>query len=422
MDYYIKALRANSITRYSWVLSMFATLEEYDPKEDYDIGILDGNFAYMFEGEMVDTGIKQTLTQPMFKLNAPLTLPAGSLINQPDAVVTTYGTALANQILLGYPFGETIPYINRQFTIREAESIYVKIMVADKDAAPGKVTISQMKICKRGCELIGQLTRVLVHSATPMNIVAPPGIIAFKKKILTEYKEKGMDINDPLVMVDFEKKLLAFDEEFLKNDPSAGVYVSGKVKNISRLKVLLSFGIGKSWSSTTDAKAITRSLTEGTIQTPEDMVGVNNGVRTSSYSRGTEIILGGVTATLVTRIASHLRVDLKDCKTTAFLPVLVRKGEQSKFIGRTIIKGDKTIVLDDTNIDSISGKYIKLRSATTCKNKVVCAICAGAEMAARPDSLGLFAYGVSSKIVKGSLAAFHAVVIKTTEMDMNDIM
>ena len=420
-EYYVRALRDNAILDYGWVLSMFAVLEDYAPVKNWDIGIVDGVFAFQLDGEMHSLGIKHVKNTPMLKPNEVLKIPADGLINQPQAIDTTFGIAMANQILLCYPFGNSIPYINRTFSIKDVEKIYVPMMVADKDYKPGSITVSQMKLCKRGCELLGQLTRVLVHSATPKNIVAPTGIDAYKKKVLAQYKKEGKDINDALVMVDFEDKLIKFDENFLKDDPSSGVYVDGKVKYKSRLKVFMSYGIEKGWSSTSDQPSITRSLSEGAISTPEELVILNNTVRTASYSRGTEIILGGVTATLVTRIAAHLSVVMKDCKTKNHLAIRVRPGEQSKYLGRTIIKAGKSVVLTQDNVNSISGETIKLRSVTTCANPVICMICAGKAMSERGDSLGLFAFGVSSKIVKSSLASFHGETISSVEMDLADI-
>lgn len=421
MEYYIEALRENAVVRYNWVLSMFAIMKEYTATEEYDIEVVDGYYHYLKDGELINLDLKYVQNTPMLDYKDKLELPAGGLINQPKALTTTLGRAFANQVMLGYPFGDTIEYINTKFSIRDVEGYYVGLMVKDGDLKPGKVSVSQSLLCKRGCELMGQLTRVLVHSATPKNIVKPVGIDAYKKKLLNQYKKEGKDINTPLVMEEFNNALLKFDEEYLKDDPSNGVYVSGKVKNMSRLKVHMAYGAEKAWSSTTDQPSITRSLEEGAISNKSELVTLNNTVRTASYSRGTEIILGGVTATLVSRIAGHLRVIMKDCRTKNTLSIRVREGEAKKFIGRTIIKAGKPVLITDKDLASIDGKQINLRSVTTCGNPVVCMICAGEAMSARREGLGLFAFGVSSKIVKASLKAFHGGALSSTKMDLRDI-
>src|SRR5690606_13555437 len=72
-----------------------------------------------------------------------------------------------------------------------------------------------------------ELSSICAWSATPKGIVAPKGIEKYKDQLVKEYGDR---LRDPVVLAEFEDKLKKYDDEYLKDDPAYGTFLSGKVK------------------------------------------------------------------------------------------------------------------------------------------------------------------------------------------------
>ena len=408
---YLHKLFKLDVLKYNTILTLLAI-----PTESVDtngaINRIDGKFIANLNGETITINHNFNEFEPLLTPKQPITLKANTFANQPDEVATTVGRCIVNSVLLVYPFKDKIPFINSKASIRDIESLFTPRLTKD-------ITIDEHLKFKQSCDVIGQLTRLIVHSATPKNMVAPPGIAKFKKALLKRYEDEGKSLQNPIVATEFKNELAKYDDEYLKGDPSHGVFISGKVKDVSRSKVHLAYGQVLAMGGE-KATVLSRSLSEGVVVDKESMVTANNSLRAGSVSRGKDIVTGGVTATLMTRIVAHLSVANKDCGTTKTINVLVRDGEANRYVGRYIISNGKTTRVETSDIPKITNKVIRVRSILRCDDQVMCRVCAGDKMSSRPNSIGLFAFELSSKVVKASLAKFHGVKLEVAKISLDD--
>jgi hypothetical protein len=409
-EYLLKVFGLNPLV-YTTLLTLLAIPTEHADTNGA-INRVKGKLIGSINGEEFELSETVGEFDPVVDSKTKISLPANTLLNQPEAVETNVGRAIANSIMLVYPFGDTFKFINDEFSIPDVESMFTPMLGKE-------VSVKDHLKFKQSCDVVGQLTRIIVHSATPKNIVAPKGLKEFKKALIAKYEKDGKSLQNPVYASQFKGELSAFDDEYLKDDPSLNVFISGKVKKVSRSKVQLAYGQTLALGSGA-APVMTRSLSEGVVHDKESLVQANNSLRAGSVSRGKDIVVGGVTATLLGRIVSHLAVANTDCKTKDYVSVFVRPKEARRYEGRAIQVNGKLVVVDDDMVEKIRGTTIKLRSILRCKDPVMCKVCSGERMAARPNSLGLGAFDLSARLVKASLRKFHGVTMDIVKVSIDD--
>ena len=111
-----------------------------------------------------------------------------------------------------------------------------------------------------------------------------------------------------------------------------------------------------------------------------------------------------------------------DCGTTKTLMVTIPKNTDD-YLYRYIYEGDKLICLTPDVITKYVGKTVKMRSPMYCIAKdCICSKCAGEDFyKLGKKSIGLVSTRVATTCTRLNMKKFHENLIKSREIDLNDI-
>lgn len=294
--------------------------------------------------------------------------------------------------------------------------------VPDDKKSKDKIYISQYNKFVNCVTYMSGMASICIVTATEKNILPPPGIAKKRKELLEKYKGK---LHDHVVVAQIEKELLEYDKEYLKDDPSYGKIISGKVANISRKRMYLMFGTEAGFDDSADANLVEDSLYEGWPTDPDKLVDMFNSSRAGSYSRGKETQKGGVVAKVLLRSASNIMVEGEDCGTKVHLERNITKDNYTSISGRYILKGKDThLVEDDKEAKEYIGKTVYVRSPMYCKQEGerICATCAGKLLSINPKGVSMSLTEIAAIVLYASMKKMHGKELKTTTLDLDNYL
>lgn len=265
-------------------------------------------------------------------------------------------------------------------------------------------------------QFISSFSQLATVSATAQNTTAPKGIEEFKAKLVAKY---GASLSDPVSLAKFDAELLAFDNEYLKDDPANGTFTAGKIKHTARKKMFLSLGAGLQFTDKQTVTPIINSLQEGWPTDPEGFAAAMNDSRVGSFSRGAETVKGGVSAKYLLRSANNFKIADTDCGSTLGVKRLYDKSNVSQLEGRYILNGTKlTFVENIAQVDDYLNQEVIVRSPMYCKlpGDNICKICSGSRLAKFPTGLTIPLTEISNTILTASLKAMHQNTTATARL------
>jgi len=326
------------------------------------------------------------------------------------------GNILANIIVIAYPF-TTIPYQPRGWSLRSLEAKHISIgMLKDKDEA-GYISVQQYLKYVEAVKYLTEFSHLFVISSTPKTITASPEAVKIRKQLVKKYKDK---LDDYTVVAKIEDAVRKADEEYLKDDPTYGKFIGGKIKNIARKRMFGTYGGEEDYSNPGHAVFIEESLEEGLPPDPEKLVAAFNGVRMGSFSRGAETQKGGKAAKELLRVLNGFKVVPGDCGTKRSVKYKIDASNTAFLIGLTIIdKNNNHIKLTKEIIEKRDGQIVNLRTPLYClsKGSTFCETCAGTRLTMKENELTLASMDASHAILTSSLKAMHGTVLSTVDVD-----
>jgi len=419
LEYIRYALSKGFLKRLDWYFAMLSI--PADKVVDGKYFMYDNGTFYMKIDE-TKSKLSDTGEAPMGLMDE-LKLKAGDLPNIHKDMISTVGIFMANYVLVTYPFKDKIDYINGEVKIKAIEAIIAENLVkVPKEKTD--LTIDEYKKFARNADFLTNLSRIVSIASTPKALIAPPGIEAYKAKIIKEMKEKyGEDVFTNYSRVaELETKLKEYDKEFLKDDPSYGKMLSGKVVNVARKKLFLTYGAEEGFDRSGKAKLVENSLTEGWPTDPEELAVMYNASRAGSYDRGSETQKGGTTGKIIPRATNSVIIIEGDCGTKKTRKFAITKNNYTKLRGRNIMDKGKLVSLDKDNIESYIGKIVDLRSPSRCEQSGsnFCSACMGPKMIDYKEGISLLLLGITALLLDISMASMHAKELKTVLLDMNE--
>lgn len=425
-EYLKYSIDKQDVLKLEWVVSMFSILME---DSSYIKLGLKKEFVVKVDGvEYTLENIKQG--QPIINPTDIIEVDKGYMVNITENTKTTVGKILLNYVLLVYNFKHKVPYQNTTFTVSDIENKYIVKLLKDKeDIKQGEdiyITIEEYLSFIDSAVYLENWADVVSTSSTEKSILPPPGIEEYRKKVINEaIKEHGEDaLNDYSVIVEIENKLKAYDREFLKDDPSYGKLLDGKMLNNSRKKLYLMTGAAKNFKEHNSAELLDKPLADGWDDDPVKLTEQFNSIRHGSYSRGKETFKGGLTAKILLRATSSMLIEKNDCKTPGYKNWVINKNNAKALIGRYIMIGSSPVLLED---ESVVNKYIntevKLRSPMYClpkNSENICPICAGLGLSDNENSIPLLITSIGEVMLKSSLKKVHNNNVSTVKLDLNE--
>lgn len=436
-EFYLKALAADAYLVTAWNIACYSLIAEGHEdwkKKPYPYRLVQLPNAHYFvnpenteELVLIEDSVPG---QPLFARNEYIRLEAGELPNVFEAVDTTYGNVMANQIMLIRPFGNKIPFMADRISTKKIERIIESRLVerpADwneehqaRDAAdPQKAPLyvdEYLKFCDGAFSLVAY-TQLFTPADTRKTMTQPPGIIEYRNQLLEQYKGQ---LHDRAVVAEIALKLREYDAAYLKGDRGEDFLTSSKSLEIVRPRLFLMYGAETGIEEKVDVDLIERSLTEGwDVGKVPSMI---NALRAGSFNRGKQTELGGEAVKDLFRASGNLKISSQDCESTVGLPAVINAGEEERYIGFNMIQDSRPVTITKDNVGRYLGQEIRLRSPMTCKNSHTdyCATCLGERLANNPTGLSMAVADYGSAFLAIYMSAAHSKGIQVARLNIKD--
>lgn len=245
-----------------------------------------------------------------------------------------------------------------------------------------------------------------------------------KQELLDKYAE-DIENNNENVAIKIEKELLDFAQEYLKNDPSMDIFLSGARGSIGNnfKNMFVMKGIIKDPDPNAEHKyhIATSNLMDGIK--PEEYTLFANSLSAGPYKRAKKTEVGGELEKLFLYSYQHIYLDEpgSDCGTTKHIKVHLTEKNLSDWMYSYIIEGSRLVELNSKNSSKYVGKTVKMRFSSLCESKTgICNKCMGnLEYMREERNCGIALTKVASTMKNISMKAFHDSVSKYVTMDIN---
>jgi len=411
-EYFLKMIQTDHVFKLKWYYSVFALISKNATANEY-LKIEEDSYYVLIEKEWIKIDDRLPVDGALLSMMEPIVLEKDSLENVHERLETTIGLTVMNVLYFTSIFGTMFNFQNKAMTPKSVENMV--ITAYKKDA----ITVEQYHSFMDVGTFLEGLARIITVSITPKTIVPPPGIKEYSIKVREEMVAKyGTNwVKDRSRIVEYEEALKKYDKAWLKDDPSLGKLMSGKILNDARVKMNLGFGAESAFDETgTDVNLITNSLLDGYPKDAASLAVIFNTSRAGSFFRGHETQKGGASAKDLLRATAGIVIVPGDCNTRLGHPVTVGKWMGDNLTGRYIIEGDKVSKIE--NMFDYIGKTIVIRSPQYCNQaNGICSICSGEVMAKYPNGVSILATDISGAMLNSSLKKMHAS--KSTTMKFN---
>lgn len=423
-ELFLKAIATGLYQKRAWVISAFSVISEGmdDWKKDpYPYRIVQtpsGNF-YVDEDQTLVQLKDSKAGEPVLRFKEPIALKAGQIYNLKEDITSTVGNAFVNASTLAYAFGDKIPYITGDFNVGKIEDKIVTMLEDTPEPnaprAQDRIYVDEYLDWVDAMQHLTVYCQLCVWAATAKTMTPPPGIAAYRNKLLEENKDH---LHDPEVIAMIDKKLVEFDAAYLKGDPGENFLMSAKSRNVVRKKLFLMHGAEHSMEGGVGVELIKNSLVEG--WNVDDFPLVNDSLRAGSFNRGAETQLGGEATKWLFRASSNALVTAPDCGSRLGMRVTVTEKNVKKLVGFYAIatQGVK-LIEDEAEAGKYLGKTIMRRSPMFCKLSKTdyCQTCVGTKLAGNPKALSLAVAAYGSEFLSLFMKKMHSTSLQVAKLN-----
>lgn len=410
----------------NWYISIFSTLLP-DTSEKWKKNIVPfmlvkelNGLSYINSTNTLSPIVDAKNNEPLFRVDSEVEVDSTWMSSITEKLTTKVGRLIVNKLLFHSVVLDRVPYINSRITASVIQDIFVEKVKNIQDMTTNDISVKEMiEITNRVFFLtcIAELTNI---AATEKNISRPTNIDVNRKALLDEYKDQ---LNDPVKVVELEKKLSALDTEYLKDDPSADVLLNKKSRK-ARKKMYLLYGSEDAFKERTSPSPIVNTLEEGLQTDEKNFPQYIQAMRYGSYSRGALTQLGGVQSKVMLRSLGSLVIKDEDCGTTRGLFRVINKDLFSKLIGREIKVNNKwTLIKDVKDIQQFENKEVEIRSAMYCLSKEnnICYHCTNIGYKNQPNAIFNLSTEVTSTVTSMFLSLMHGVEKNSVQLSVDEL-
>lgn len=337
---------------------------------------------------------------------------------------TTVGIWIFNKYFIEDELFDIFKYINKTVDSGVYKYMNTELSYA---LAEDRITYKQLANFGLKCQLFMGYVSVLSPNYTEKMLTCSKAINVKKSELLKKYA-KEIEAGDPYVGEKMEKELIEYAEEYMKDDPSMDMFLSGARGTIGNnfKNMFIMKGVIK--DPDPNAKQPYKIATSNYIDgiSPEEYALFANALAAGPYSRSNKTANGGYLEKLFLTALQHITVgpEGSDCKTENTITVTLDKKNISSYMYSYIKEGSKLIELTSQNKDKYIGKTVKFRFSSLCqmKNGVKCHRCIGnAWYRLGKENAGTATPKVPSTLKNISMKAFHDSVQKLEAIDIDKV-
>jgi hypothetical protein len=433
-EFFLKAMHAGEYKRRAWVISAFSLVKEIPDawkKDPYPYRVVQTPAGHFF----IDPENGHQLTKidgalgglPPLSFKDRIELHPGQVPNVYETVETNYGNVLFNFTCLIFPFGNRVKFLTGRVDAGKLEqTVLDRTVDRPKNLSPEQqpdgpdaklYTDEYIKFCEAMFHMAGY-TQLCVPAKSEKEMVMAPGMKELRQQLLEKNKDR---LHDPAVIAAINKELIDFDKAYLKDDSAAGFLgpSAGKSYGVVRSKLFNMHGMEMGFGEGTKPQLVQNSLSEG--WDIEKFPIMMDSLRSGSYFRGAETMLGGEAVKWLLRASTNMAVVQEDCGTSLGLPMEVTKKNLYKLPGFTAILGQGVTekIKDAEQAGQYLGKQIMLRSPMFCKldKTDYCATCVGERLSINPTALSAAISEYGSTFMLISMKKMHGTKLETHRMN-----
>lgn len=329
--------------------------------------------TYDVLAEATDIVYDEKSTVPLCTPQDTFILDPGSIVNfkGPESVETTIGIFIANYLFLVYPFGDTVPYHNGEFSTKKLENA-ISTPLLENRISTADVKDKYINTLS----LFGQSNEMICPNISEKTLTIPQSIHDLRARLVRDNKA-ALEAGDASVMSDIEKQLIAAYRKHLEGDSSLHFLLKSKHFDVTLKKLFLVQGMTEVFGTPGKFVFIENPMAQG--WKIENLPDIFNEVRSGSYSRAVETANGGVIAKLILRVLQDTTISTPDCGTTRGEVVQATKESLQDFIWNYIVNEDGTnTVITAETIPSLVGKILTIRTPGYCQETTgFCSKCFG---------------------------------------------
>lgn len=430
-DLFLAAMLAEEFRRKAWVVSAFSLINEAPDawrKDPYPYRIVQTPTGHFFVRGIEGSGwviepIEDTVAgQPPFNVKERVSYTPDQVTQLSETTEATYGQWLANYAVNFWAFGNRLGFLKGRFGPSTMEPLIVprlKDTPSDPAARNDKeIYVDELLKYFAGMFFIAGFTQLCVPAATPKSMVAPPGIVELKNRLLEENKDR---LHDPAVIAKIDAALVAYDREWLKGDAAEGFLLGSKSFQVVRKKMFGMHGAEMGLAESADVTLIKNSLSEGWDISA--WPAMNDSLRAGSFNRGALTMLGGESVKWLLRASSNITVTQDDCGARMGIDFTATPENYTWLTGFHVIQaqGSKQVVSDE-DAKSYIGRNLHVRSPMFCKLEKTdyCKVCVGARLADNPTGLSTALSQTGSAFLGIYMSAAHGKALTLAKMEIKN--
>lgn len=336
---------------------------------------------------------------------------------------TTVGLFVFNKFFFENKLFDLIHYVNKPVDDGEFKNINKKLSYA---LLEDKISLDTLKEYLNKTQKMMPYVTILSPNYTDKMLTCSDNIKQYKDKLLKDNKE-ALDRGDEIVADKVTKELLNYAEEYMGDDPSMDVYLSGARGSVGNnfKNIFVVRGIIK--DPDPNAKQKYQFATSNYIDgiKPEEYPLIANSLAAGPFSRARKTQYGGYWEKLIVYALQHVVLGEpgSDCGTKDTVEVLLTNKNISFWMYSYIVDNGKLVELNSDNMDKYLNKVVKFRFSSMCESKnCICNKCAGNLF----YKIGIQNVGVTESMVMStlkniSMKAFHDSTQKLEEIPLDKV-
>lgn len=390
------------------------------------LSLKESNVTYTFMMNLFGEFKGKSLCTPYDTFDVPVgrykfTNLKGKEVSNQDKFTTTVGLWVFNVYFLrddglAHLFG----YVNEAI----GKKVFGKINQTMSYALlEDKITVSQHKRYLEKTQWIMPFETVLAPNHSEKMLCCTKAINKKKAELYKKYKA-DIDSGKIDVAEKMEKELLAYAKEYMGDDPSMDMFLSGGggtyENNFKNLYIMKGPIKDPDPNAKQEYNVALSNFCDGV--SADEYTLIANSLAAGPYSRGKKTETGGYWEKLFVSALQHLILDEagSDCGSTHYITVNLTDKNISLYMYNYIIEGSKLVELTSDNKDKYIGRKVKMRFSSMCKrtNGKICNACAG-NLFYRIGikNIGVACSQIASTLKNICMKAFHDGTVSTTEID-----
>lgn len=357
-----------------------------------------------------------------------ITIPAGSYgpdkHKNKNQFTTTVGIWVFNKYFIEPHLFDLFHYINETITSK----LFKKINNTLSEAVlEDKLPLEYLKDFMMKTQKCMPYISILAPNYTNKMLSCSVAIDKKKQELYKKYKDQ-IEKGDEIAANKMEKELLQWAIDYMGDDPSMDMFISGARGSIPNnfKNMFVMKGVIKDPDPNAKQKYNVAMSNYIDGISPDEYALFANSLAAGPYARAKKTENGGYREKLFLRAFQHLTLDPEgsDCGTKRYLEVVLTDSNINEWMYSYIIEGSKLVELTSENKSKYIGKKVKVRFSALCESKTgICNKCMG-NMYYRLDkkeNVGTSLTQIPSVQKNISMKAFHDSTQSLYEMDLEKV-